>query len=449
MKLASFYGLTAPYMVMLYNKHGREKFTEFAMLLDNPVDSMYLTQARFELQHFQKAIDSLPYEFVQKAVIEEYSAEESMASFNHGKILGYTGDVNALRLKVQRNLVIGTVQNLLSASTNRFIDCNTFGDDIRASIVASVNDKMETEAFSLSDTKPMIRKISRLFIDRRNQNMDTTKLDSFNIRLMKEFHIEKVCAHQIDIDGKVIDLTEDAYKVVQYFCDNVNVINEILPILSPGIKSSTEIFDVPFSDIVHRKPRFLLGAVTRSLNATNISQSQFLERARDNVQQQLDTFTEMYKESVVTVAETESDFGLSFSYAVALVGDTEQSVEPLKMMLYSGEINPENLQEETLYSLIDLFKILEMFTVVELNNFFDLDLDVEGWESMISILNSVQCYGFNLQTTALAINFIRNASFNLFTKVKITEESNAEFKFILHEIQSLLDTIRPIGGEIV
>ena len=448
MKLAGFYGFTAPFVVIMYDRIGDEKIKEFCSLLDNDSDRENLEYARCELLYFKKALKNLPLQFTTDSEVN-FTEQERLAYFDCGNVLNFDGDTMTLTAKVSRFLTMSTALSLLSDKMNCYVVLSNFEGGIRSSILARVKEFIATERFNVSELDTAIRKIVRKFINRRIQNQDKGAIADFNTQLQSEFKISAHCPKTIFVDGMQISLTDDEHKVLQYFIDRIDSIDVILSLMSTSSVKTTKLFGVPFVDILQRRPSFLLNVVARTLDAKKLTKAQFLIKVRNNMLDQLLELKRLFEERIVIKGSgTNTDFGLDLSAALEILDQMDTDVSDIAKLMEKGSICTENLKEETIFSIVDLYRFAECCTVIELNNFFRVDLTISDWESCVEHFNSLGIYGLNLYTVHLFLEFLTNSTLNLFDKILMKKQTAEDFKDVISEIEALIDSIKPIGGSV-
>lgn len=446
MRLAGFFGLTAPFVMILYKCAGAEKLEELCAKLDNCSDRDNIEFAKCELVYFKKALENLPVT-QRSELYEEFTEEQQLASFSNGRAMNYAGDADVLLVKLKRNLMLFTAEELLGEKLNSFVDPGRFSTgSLRSSIAEAVDAFMVANPIRVGDARTAARKISRKFVDRRNHT-EASLLQEFNRRLKEEFKIYTECPEIINVEGKEVQLPKEERKVLQYFLDTKDDIDKIVQLFSVSGVYSVEVFGMNFTDLVQRKPAYLMRLALRDLNPNEATSAQFLTKNRNDFLEQLLYFKTLFQENMASVDENKS-FGLSLAEALAILSKGGKNTSDIQNMIYKKTICLENLDERTLTAVVDMNQYVGMFSASGLNDFFQVGLTADGWDTLIEHMNAIGVYGFNLYTAYLFQRFLANSTLNMLGKIGITKQRKEEFTYVISELEALIDTLKPIGGRV-
>lgn len=447
MRLAGFYGLTAPFVILLYREAGAKKLADFCEKLNNYSDKDNIEFAKCELMYFKKAIDRIP--LLRKSEMDEYFTDaEEIAYCNCGKLSGYKGDAGVLMGKVKRGIMVRVAEELLDSSLNNFIAVERFSNvKIRNCIADAVTDFIGRESFSIGAIPSVAKKISRKFINRRKMCKDTAELERLNKKIMSEFRITLECSDTVVVNGNTVVLTDDERKVLQYFVCHKCDIDTIIKLLNTSGANSVEIFGSRFTDLMQRKPTYLFSVVARELNLGDSMKAQFLIKSHNDILEQLLEFKRLFNENMALVSES-CVFGLQPDEALEIVDKFPGDASDIRALINRNAICTENLDEQTLQAVMELGNIISGMDVEKLNRCFSVSLTVAGWEDCIDKMNSLGIYGLNLYSRHLFNKFLANSTLNLLDKIIITERLKTEFEHVISEIEALLNTLKPIGGRV-
>lgn len=451
MKLASFYGLTAPFMLILYEKVDETTFKLFASKLDNTADHSKLEDAKAELMFFEKALAQLPWEYESSFEDDLLSIYDGYIKLDKGTVLQFNGDVDELKQNVCRYLMYHIALNLTTPRFLEHLDLSVFTQPMTESSMRSDLRALAENAYRnanvfLKDIEKCAIKAAR-HCTKPDAIITNDEATAFTQIISSIFHLKKKYDSTFDVNGETITLTDDEYKVMMYYVDRLDKVHACNEAIKLQNVSADQIFTVPFQDLVYRKPTSLFSEMNKLFKGLNTAQQgQFLVRARDNAIEQIQLFDRLFKETVVSHADKNKVYGLTFDEALdSLQGKEDTEVYGL---IASGNLNVAEMDESTLHVLDDVGELIKSFDLDDLNMLFGTHFTVTSFSDAISNLNKIGLCGLNLYSNYLFERMVVHSSFNLFKQVPMSDDRINEFMHVESEIIALLECLRPIGGSV-
>ena len=162
MKLASFYGLTAPQMVILADEIGLDNVIALSKKMENSVDCQRIIDVKNELYYLYDTLRQIRWVYAGPEV-EPYTDDENVV-----KVVGGNCGNDELQLKLQRNLILLTVNTLLSERFSANIAFDRFSDlspdTIRTTIAQVVAECIKSRNFIIQDSAKMATMCARRFL---------------------------------------------------------------------------------------------------------------------------------------------------------------------------------------------------------------------------------------------------------------------------------------------
>lgn len=440
MKLGCFYGLTAPFMVMLCNEVGKESMESLARPLDNQIDVHKITDMKDELYYFSEYLETIPTKAVSP-IIESFSDEEERIIIEYG----IYSDITFVG-KVKRMLAIESVQAMLSVKYLRFLDASLLthpinSNSIRMDVINAVTSVLESCRFSISINKhETITKVVRKFINRREvkEPYDSDCMKA----LMSAFKLSIECGDSIKVRGIECKINDVDKKIIQYFLENKNLLEECQSVLSTKNSSYNSSLSQIY-DIANRRPEHLFSIVIKTFKDTLKDGS--VRRVNDKLREEIAEIKRKMRENIEGVNYNKDSLDKATALRIASSRCGEDSV--LYNAVISDELDFTNITAGTMRLLADVYNHLGLFSISGLNEKFGVSLDEQSWEDEIAHLREIGFYGINLYTKELFHEFLKTSALCL-SKYVMDNEKIERFRWVFSEIDALLNTIQPIGGVI-
>ena len=446
MKLAGFYGLTAPQLILLYDSFGIEKIEKLGSKLINAVDRVNIINAKNELYYLNASLDQIDFVYTKPFTIT-FSDSENAALVNKGSIANFTGDANELMTKVFQQLTLDTVEILLLPKNASKIDSSKFGDlsskSIKSSISSVVKSCISSRAFNVKDISIIAKSCARRFLGTPGCTYNSVSRD-----ISAAYEFKQYCPETFSVDGKDLTLSSAALKLLMYFLDNKNKIHLIDEKLNPDLGGSFTIFDIPFIDFLNRNPRILPNLVLQRFKTLQGTQkAHFVEKVCSDIAEQLILLNRLLDENVITVEGRKNVYGLNYSEALEIAKEC-QDREYFSNLLNSKILIPENLDKGTFTDIISVHKLIKNLQANSLNSRFDENLSYSDWEDVFMQLNAIGICGLHFYVEEVFTEFLGSTTLNLYSKVVLKEDVVQKIRFYIGEVESLLESLRPIGGAV-
>lgn len=282
MHLGSFYGMTAPFIVLFYEQRGESALQEAASLINNPVDQSFIKSTYKELACFKKYLMKIPATYELHADTG-FLKKNPLAGLTNGTLHGeFTESEQDILRMLKRYFLIATSVRLVSDSNPQFIDCTKFADTsldgIKDTINKHVTEFLQTATFTFEEVEAAVNKCTRAMLDRRNKEGLTKSKQLIADTVVEAYSLQQKIKNSFNFIGREIVLTDDEVKIVQYFKARIKVIDACMDVFSGGvIMENPKIFSLHFRDYLNRAPERILSEIVhmfKSVGAVSGRESQ-------------------------------------------------------------------------------------------------------------------------------------------------------------------------------
>lgn len=442
MKLASFYGLTAPQMVILADEIGLDNVIALSKKMENSVDCQRIIDVKNELYYLYDTLRQIRWVYAGPEV-EPYTDDENVV-----KVIGGNCGNDELQLKLQRNLILLTVKTLLSErfsaniAFDRFTDLSP--DTIRTTIAQVVAECIKSRNFIIQDSAKMATMCARRFFD-PNAKISASGL----AKLAEAYKMKRSCPHEFTVDGNKVHLNDADCTVLEYFLDHVGTVQQLYASMHVSTTKSAMVFDTPFADFINRNPARVLKIIVlqRWKSVQYTKKEHFFKKAFNDLADQLVLFNKLINENVMTPGQKKDVYGLENKDAREIAQEC-YAMDFYDNFVFTKIISVENLDENTLRLLIALYKKLDSFSPAKLNKKFGLSLTRSEWEDTFAKLEDIGVYGLNFYVEQLFKECLAGMTLNIYTHVVISEDGLQKIRDSINEVKSLLETLRAIGDDV-
>lgn len=442
MKLAGFYGLTAPQIVMLADNLGVERVIALSKKMENAVDCRRIVDIKNEMYYLCAALEQIKWVY-NGPETEAYTDDEKTVRVVNGNC----GNED-LQLKLQRNLILLTVKALLSNRFSSKIAFNKFDDlspdTIRITISKIVVECIKTRNFIVQDSEKMSMMCARKLFD------PNAKLNQQGLaRLAEAYKMQRSCPHEFKVNGKRVLLKDEDCKILTYLMDHLDLAKQLYSEMHISTMKSAMVFDTPFADFINRNPARILKIIVlqRWKTIQYTKKEHFFKKAFNDLAEQLTIFNKLVNENVMTPGQKKDVYGLEKTEALAIAREM-YATDFYNDFVSTNVIAVGNLDESTLRALIELYKSLDMFNVSNMNKKFGISLNRAEWDELFDRLAEIGIYGFNFHTDKLFKECLSGMTLNIYTHVVISEDGLERIRKSIHEIKCLLETLRAIGDDV-
>ena len=253
MQLGSFYGFTAPMLLLSYDAELLTITQGFNAAL-NRVAAMDTKQ---ELICFERVLSQIPVLYQPKSagILEKYSTS---AMVQNGELVGsYTNEVDAEEIGADILAALGDqcavrlLEKLQESNeyNNALLDRTYFLRNLEALVLSLMKDK----TFTLDNINKLTREFVKLFKTDGEQH-DNSELQS---NIMSYCEVSMVVPAELSIDGQHFQLSEDERKLILYFKKRHKELQELESGLHITGWNDDTAFGVSFMDFIARKPTSL------------------------------------------------------------------------------------------------------------------------------------------------------------------------------------------------
>ena len=442
MKLASFYGLTAPQIVMLADEIGLDHVIALSKKMENSVDCHRIVDVKNELYYLYDTLRQIRWVYTGPEV-EPYTEDEKVVRV----VAGNCGN-EELQLKLQRNLILLTVKALLSERFSSNIAFDRFGDlspeTIKMTIANAVVECIKSRNFIIQDSEKMATMCARRFFDPQ------AKLSTQGLaKLAEAYKMKRSCPQEFIVDGKKVHLKDEDCVVLKYLLERLGTVQQLYLAMHVSTTKSAMVFDTPFADFVNRNPARILKIIVlqRWKTIQYTKKEHFFRKAFNDLAEQLVLFNQLIDENVMTPGQKKGLYGLEKKDALEIAREC-YAMDFYNEFVAANVISIENLDASTFRMLIDLYQHLNQFSPSAMNKKFGLRLSRTEWEDVFERLSTIGIYCFNFYTEQLFKECLAGMTLNSYTHVVISEEGLERIKESIHEVKSLLETLRAIGDDV-
>lgn len=458
MKLASFYGCTAPMMLLIYNKIGKENFVKAIAKLDNSTDRVSLTDAKEELASFIANVSKYPNCYssafskigedkvvklgkIQKDSSEFQECRAFLMSRIVTKILTLL-DTNEINLQI----LCAAKDNESYSENNALVNLRETLDGRIEKVMHSQSHDRDSEYLLSQEILAMHNSVIRRFIKRANSEEEDLGLDGNKVKnnLMEKFKVSAVLETTVTKGSSVIHVNENCLKIIQYYKDHLQELQEIENLFQSSVKQNTKLFDCNARVFFKKQPDFATRVIRAAFKSPNIvsNRSRLLnEKAR--LLEEVKKTKEFMNSHVVSKTTKANLVGITDAQLLILESNNDPDsvvIEALK----SERLTPENLTIDTIETLLQLEDATNI-SLEQLNEVYGTDYNYEEFENDIQLLNQLNVGGINCFTHYLFSKSLSSLTLSLFDKVIIDDNLINDFKYYIEEVEILLNNMKGVS----
>lgn len=457
MHIGSFFGLTAPFIVLFYEQKGAKELQAAASLINNPVDQSFISSAYEELVCFKKYLMKIPSTY-EIDVDKSFALNNPLSKCSNGYISDdFVGDTKELQMLIKRYFIISVSKRLVSDSNPQFIDCSKFGDGtpeaVRETIKNAVEEFISTSTFTLEDIDIAVNRCMRRLLDRKNKEGLTKSKQEIANSIIESYSLQQKIKNSFTFMGREVVLSDDEVKIVKYYKSRIKTLDACIEIFSSDvIMENPKIFSLHFRDYLNRVPERIFSEIIHMFKSAGavVGKEAQIPTIRARALEDLKEFRRLFEENIL---EYDNEI-LAKQSIFSLIADEykDEDNDIRDSLIYSALINAkvssDTITLDTFKELIKIEEFASVLTMENLNAYFGTNLDEKGWDNAVLNLRQAGIGGLNFFTKSLLYQILPSYSFELTIKVRKCQEDIEKYNYILDEAQAFLDCMLPIGTEI-
>lgn len=426
MRIGEFWGLTAPMFLLAFPNV--EDALNFLQNFNNKANQPMLDSLRIELCALRRVAsltkvkikneEELPskvYPNLEWSGVSIAGTEDSILSIEY---------IQEVAKRVALQIIAGE-------RDNHFVDCDV------ETLLHDIKMFLSQKNFMLMKTRSIVREFYKAL-------PPGTK--AIGNSLISKFDLECGLPDAVEFSGDLFELTPEMECVIRYFISRLNDIDLLIEKLSLQEQPEVTIFDIPFFDLMKRRPESLRYTV---MNRFDVVKAQHNRAALENVLQDvltnIDKYRKCMKQYIVPVGSYDLEQAeLRKEYQNIFSQFSETKTAFFNSLITSGKMRLSDFLPSDLELLSELFDRIEVLNVDGLNKIFQINLNSVEWEKMSLALCGAWICGINLEATNLFADAITGCSMVHYKSEKPAEVLQ-EIDNILNDIDALISSIRPIG----
>lgn len=274
MRLGGFWGLTAPMFVVAFpeSKDALKLFNAFKETSNGAI-----------LKDLQK-------EFVQLQKISSYvvytsqielSAEYADYSWQSGGVENAPEISGAIAREITERVLAKIMNN---EARGKFVDAT--------SLEACISNYLASNSFQLSRIAKAVTEIIHLLPEATGSNCGA---------LLQKYPLKSSVVDNVIVNGRRHAMTEDEKAIVEYYVSRMDDIALWVDALSVAEAEEEDVFGLPFSSLVRRKPESIRYAVLNIFEPVKqVGNAKMLEKVVSNVKSDAKRMKELYPRFVET-----------------------------------------------------------------------------------------------------------------------------------------------------
>lgn len=427
MKIGGFWGLTAPMIVLAFPDLDDAK--RLFSTMQNTVNTEIMRNLRTEFYMLSHAGDFAVVDtgsgadalFVRKAstsnVVNGMLMTNGMEDSQHVEF------VNELTSLLADMIIKGEAKG-------KFVKC----DGSIAMLRKAVTDWIADKTFELSETRRIVRGLYKSMLSDSAAGVTDRLVDNFGFR--------RALPESIVVDGCTVHVTESMRSVFRYYLDRLDYVRELADSITADPVKEEEVWGSSFYDLIRRKPQSLRYLIISKFEPAKIKPSAALIHSTvDSVKKGLTDFQKCVEEHVSVYGDNNGVKTLSGAEFKSYLNNFEYAKAKFFSKIQYSDYTVQEF-EDLCWIYDRVCRLDESF----LNREFELSLSATEWEVLARSMCSLCVCGLNLQSLKLFSIAINTTTLATVDNVKKTKEDLDELKIVLADIESLLSTMRPIGG---
>lgn len=422
MRIGSFWGLPAP-MIVIALQQGPETVEMFRRL--NTIATRQIlddVRKEFSVLAGIKQYTSIRFKLDEEQCI---SARYPEAIWDHGSIQIPGVSLDVVHDDLRNELIYHLAQAIVTSEARGHCIKLPSGDDVVRQLKSCVDDLLASSTFRLGECRSVVTRACR-----KLRVPESKKLSQ---DLMRALHGVYVLPTTLSVNGEIITVSDNARKVFQFYLNGLDIIEYFLDLTNSKLEDEERVFDTAFLDLLKRKPTSLLYIVQNKFDFLKDKQtSTSVYAVRDDV------------------AKNVNKFRTSFDKFVVEEGTVEEAKEPLDpnhlaYLQHLGFTGTE-FSAKSAKIVYSIHQRVDLLTVDGLNRLFGLDCTESEWWQLSQELCRLGICGINTKSKQLFEQSVQNICLMEDNKIVKSKEYVEDVNAAISDIQSLLDTILPIGA---
>lgn len=417
MRLASFWGLPAPMLLLAFDE--KESVLPYLRMLRYTVSGDVLSSLQKELCILRRVKDFAHYSSPMR-VIDELGDLQ----FNRGSLVGS----DATRIYKKEFVQLSAVRVTEIARNGVYKECSNL--EQKADVWLS------TQSFPITQTSRKVKEFVKGLED-----CDSVDADM----IASEYGLILGLPDVVVVDGQRRRLTDDEASVLRYFIDRIDDVEWLSERMNGTESKDDVVFGVPFFQLIRRKPESIRYAVLNVFEYVKRgSNAKVLTNLVASVRNDAKWFKEMYQKYVKESSISESS--VMTRERLKDVCSGLDGVEFFECMVQENAIKLEDYSVDTFVLIVSLYERIRSLSderICEKLGIGMRELDVFG-RSMCDFgvcginSHSVELFRESIGSITLSVN-----------RTYRPKEIIERVEYILsNEVEALLDTLIPVGGAI-
>ena len=484
MELGSFYGLTAPNIVLLFNAYteslvgtkndlgevltkesafneSKKMIQDLVTLLNNNADRERIKDSYSELVYFRESLNQLPTTFeieVDKSILEQYSG----ACTKGGIVSNYDGDTEYFFTNLKSYMMRKIMKNL---SDSQYVNIEFFAglDDtgIRNKIKDVVESFISDERFNIQidtiDTFIDSRVMRGMVTDKPLRGRAPANLAPTDGNLMSEFKAKLArlsmqnpkLKNKLEFaNGEVVEFNENEMKILEYFRANSNIIDLLISLMTIGHPESKTVFGKTVFDIALTNPLNLYTIVDARF-PTDLNNAEEISNMVSTCKQEMKKLDVLFAEEIrQSSSSSVTSVGVTFESANQACLDAEKKhkyITPLRQCL-KVDLDTSKFYKKDFNKLVEFSYSIDLLNIENISRLIGLSsFNENNWNRFIEKANSCYLFGFNLYSEQLFIESIKGTTFDQITTCIMDDKKYETYQEVIKEVNAFLNSIKPMG----
>lgn len=420
MRIGEFWGLPAPMLLLAFPEV--EDAVHFIQCFDAKANRDILQALRVELCALRRvtSVPSVKFSDESNAVSRKHPDLE----WQQGRIPG--SDDEFLCIEIVQEVTKRVALLIINGEKeNHFVRCSP------ESLLMAVKEFLLTKTFMLMKTKQIAKEFYSS-LELGGRAITQTLVEQFGL----EWELPKV----IEFNGEKHELTVEAQNVINYYVERANDIDFLIGKLEEDESPETLIFDIPFFDLIKRRPESLRYLV---LNRFDIVKTQHNKTALENVVKDVSANVSKYRKCLDDFIVPAGSFSVEAESVREDFAKIKSTFSDDEAEFFRG-VSFANFLPSDLQILSDLYKRIAKLDVHFFNELFHCNLTASEWMELSSILCGAWVCGINLDSKSLFADAIDGTTM-IHYKTEKPKDVLDEINYIISDIEALVSSIRPIG----
>ena len=441
MKLGSFWGITAPMLVLNQELFPKEVYEKYVSVLNITGNTVFLTDTQKELKYLLDYIESFPFSYVSEFA-EDFAQLDSLTIHN-GTINSQDSDLLYIAYdKIVADIGVKLIDDLHKGKFKYDIGkFDSFSQEGYITLTDKVIAFCANNTIDLSNTKPTVLKILKEYkSDEINSKISVDTVATF-------FHLNKALPDIITFDGNGVKLTDIDKAFIMKLLDSVDFIKGCLESVKITRHKEIPIFNTNFHTYLRRKPTSLYYMIINRFDYTKSTNAAHLRNTLAESRKDLSTLKESIDKYVVC-GKQEQDILDDARYTSIINEFPAEKREFFDVLRINNYLDVNNLLVDDLNILTDMYDIINQSTLSYYSNLLGINVTYNDFVQLQNDMFAIGFYGLNLYSLVLFQDFIRSVMLITTDKIQKTEEQYAELMRVISDVQAFLDSFISIGGEL-